>query len=153
GRGGTQIRLTAMLRKKDGGPRVALGFHRADAECEEPRYVNGQPLIGILGGWKTSPAHAHERQPAVWLLHPVPIEDGDTLDSKLTGDALGCVRLSTSPFAGVEPLRADAAAQLADALKPSTPQNAAEQGGLIPTTYLLSTAHDREAFGKFKDLE
>ncbi len=153
GRDSTQLRLTATLRKKDGGRSVGLSFHRADAEHEEPRYVNGQPLIGILSGWKTSPAHVRERQQAVWLLNPVKIEDGDTLTIKLSGDALGCVRLSTSPFAGVEPLRADAAARLAEALKAPPARNEDGLSGLLPTTYLLSTAHDREAFAKFKDLQ
>jgi hypothetical protein len=125
------VRLSATLKKMGGKP-TPIAFHRADAEHESPRYQMGQPVIGVLGGWKTDPKYAKQRQQAVWLLDPVKIADGDELIVKLAGDGLGRVRLSTSPIATLDPL--------------ATPN-------VTATAFLLSTAHDKAVYAKVKSLE
>ena len=131
GRDSTTVRLSATVKKKS-GKSVAISFHRAVAEHESPRYQMGQPVIGILGGWKTDPTYAKESQRAVWLLDPVNVVEGDDLIVKLTGAGLGRVRLSVSPIATLDPLAAP---------------------DLTATTYLLSTAYDKDEFAKVKKLE
>jgi hypothetical protein len=135
-RDSTTVRLSATLKKMGGKP-TPIVFHRADADHESPRYQMGQPVIGVLGGWKTDPKFAKQRQQAVWLLDPVKIADGDELIVKIAGDGLGRVRLSASPMATLDPLAA-APGKL--------------QVGLA-TVYLLSTAFDKEAYAKVKTLE
>jgi hypothetical protein len=130
-RDSSTARLTATFKKKDGKP-VAVTFRRAVAEHESPRYQMGQPVIGILGGWKTDLKFAKEPQRAVWLLDPVKVNAGDQLTVKVSGDGLGRVRLSTSPIAMLDPLAAASA---------------------TATTYLLSTAFDKDAYAKVKSLE
>ncbi|HEY1380968.1 MAG TPA: PSD1 and planctomycete cytochrome C domain-containing protein [Gemmataceae bacterium] len=141
GRDGSTVKLTASV-KKAGGKAVPVTFHRADAEHESPRYQLGQPVIGILGGWKTDPKHAKERQQAVWLLDPVQLADGDELVVKLSADGLGRVRLATSPVATLDPFRSASAVDL------SGTGNCA-----AATAYLLSTAFDKDAYAKAKALE
>ncbi len=131
-RDSTTVKLSASIKPKDGGKVVPVTFHRADTEHESPRYQMGQPIIGVLGGWKTDPKFAMQRQQAVWLLDPVTIGDGDELIVKLNGDGLGRVRLSVSPIATLDPLAAPK---------------------VTATAYLLSTAHDKAAYAKVKTLE
>jgi hypothetical protein len=136
GRDSATIKLSATLKPKDGRP-VTVKFHRADAEHETPRYQNGEPAIGVLGGWRTDPKFANQRQPAVWLLDPVAVADGDELVVKLAADGLGRVRLAVSPVASLDPL--------------GPPPSLALDG--IATPYLISSAHDPEAYAKCKVLE
>jgi hypothetical protein len=152
GRDSTTVKLTATLKTK-AGRSVTLAFHRADADEAEPRYAMGQSVIGVLGGWKTSPRHAHSRQQAAWLLEPVTVGDGDELTVKLFGDALGRVCVSASPFATLDPLRADLGERLGGALAVPPASRLTEQAVLLATTHLLSTAHDPAAFARFKSLE
>jgi hypothetical protein len=142
------VRLSATLKTK-AGKSVPLRFHRTDAEEEQPRYASGEPIIGVLSGWKTAPKHARSRQQAVWLADPVTVGEGDELIVKLSGDALGRVRLATSPFASLDPLSADLGPRLALALA----GRSAEQTQLLHTTYLISTAADAAAFARFKGLQ
>jgi hypothetical protein len=46
------IRLSAALKHK--GKETKVNFYRADADLKEPRYANGEELVGVLSGWKPS---------------------------------------------------------------------------------------------------
>ncbi|HEX4150430.1 MAG TPA: DUF1549 domain-containing protein, partial [Pirellulales bacterium] len=74
------IRVSASARSGKGKPR-ALNFYFADADSKEPRYEETEEVLGVHQGWKTSEAHAAERQTSVWLLNP-PLELAD--DERLT---------------------------------------------------------------------
>lgn len=134
GRTSSFIKLSASLKRKGGKP-AALTFHRAEAEHQVPRYQQGQQVIGVLGGWKIDPKFVRERQEAVWLLDPVRIDEGDEVVVKIAGEAMGRIRLATSPIASLDPL----ASRNSDAVS--------------PIGYLMSTAWDKEAYAKAKQLE
>lgn len=134
GRTSSFIKLSASLKRKNGKP-VALTFHRAEAAHQVPRYQQGQQVIGVLGGWKTDPKFVRERQEAVWLLDPVRIDEGDEVVVKIAGEALGRIRIATSPIASLDPL----VSRNSDTIS--------------PIGFLMSTAWDKEAYAKAKQLE
>jgi hypothetical protein len=129
-----------------------LAFYHADAGQKEPRYANGFEVIGVQGGWKLA-SSSQSPQSALYLLEkPLKVADGDKLVISLKSDNIGCVRLSVSPFAAENLLRSDLAANLASALQSPTNERSTEQRTLLNTTYLLSTAHDADAFAQYKPL-
>jgi hypothetical protein len=149
------IQFAAAVKPADGGKELKLGFFYADADGHQPRYSNGSAVLGIFdrAGWRTLPQRKGERQTAVWLLDkPVRLGDGDQLVVTLTSDNAGCVRLSTSPFAGDEPLRPESlAAELNAAL--TAEKRTAEQDALLAVEYLRGTAADAAALAKVRLLD
>jgi hypothetical protein len=146
------IRLSAALKRK--GKETKVSFYRADASHKEPRYANGEELIGVLTGWKPSGRHGNETQTAIWLPEPpLEVKPGDTLVVTLKGAVPLKVRFAASPFAAEDPLQAGAGAEFraALAIAPATWSNA--QRALLAERYLLSTQSDEEAFAKFKKLQ
>jgi hypothetical protein len=101
------IRLSAVLKRE--GKETKVVFYRADADYKEPRFDNGEELIGILQGWRPSDQHARETQTAVWLPEP-PLEatDGDRLVVTLKSTGPLTVRFAASPFAAEDPVQAGA---------------------------------------------
>jgi hypothetical protein len=144
------IRLTASTRGGKGKPRT-LNFYYADADFKEPRYADTEEIIGVHGGWKTSEAHAGERQTSIWLCNP-PIElaEGERLIIAVKPESsLVPVRLSVSPLAGrtpLEPLDPTVVAGIVeDQPKGKSRRRAAE-------AYFTSTGFDRPAYAEYLKL-
>jgi mono/diheme cytochrome c family protein len=80
-----------------------LGFYLADADRKSPRYFNGDEILGVLSGWRTSKEHADEAQAAVWCLStPARFGGGRTLTVEVKSPQAGRVRVSFSPI-GIGP--------------------------------------------------
>jgi hypothetical protein len=76
---------------------VAMVF--ADADAKEPRYANGQDIPGIMGGWRTRPDRARERQVGIWTLtQPLRVEEGDRWVVQIPNNTVARLRVSTSPI-------------------------------------------------------
>jgi mono/diheme cytochrome c family protein len=135
----SDIRLSASLRA--GGRSVPLAFSFADADHQELRYSLGLPVPGLQDVWKLAPDHAS--QTAVWLLNPpVNISSNATLILNLGAAEVASLRVSVSPFAADEPLRAGADASLRVALNRMALFRSDEQRHLLERAFLLSTDAD-----------
>lgn len=147
------VQLAATLEPAK-GKETRLAFRDADADHKEPRYRNGDALIGVKEGWKTSAGHAKEPQTSVWLLDtPVQLGEGDQLVVTLKSDNLGCVRLAVSPFAAADPRQPVVTQALAAALgTPPSAQTTAQRDALHEA-YFLGTGWDAEAFARFRTLQ
>ncbi len=143
------LKVAASVRGADGKEReLAISF--AEANAKEPRYDSGAEAIGVTGSWKL-PRTKTQRLPAsVWLLDPpVQLAANEKLVVTITGDTALPLRVRTSPFGAVDPLRV-AAKALRDALLAD--QRTEKQRNLLTDAWLLSTAADRAAFDKSKQL-
>ncbi|MDB5321745.1 MAG: Protein of unknown function (DUF1553)/Protein of unknown function (DUF1549)/Planctomycete [Phycisphaerales bacterium] len=146
------VTLAAAYTPKNSKAESRLAFYHADADHKEPRYANGFEVIGIQGGWRLS-ASSQSPQSALYLLEkPIKAAEGDKLVISIKSDNIGCVRLSVSPFASEDLLHSDRVANIATALQSPSAARSADQHTLLNTTYLLSTAHDPEAFAAYKPL-
>jgi hypothetical protein len=144
------IRLSATLRRN--GKETKVNFHRAEADLKEPRFADGEELIGILGGWKPSAQHAAKTQTGVWLPEPpIDVREGDKLIVTLKSPKPLTVRLASSPFAAANPLQAGASASLAAAFESAGPSG--PQLEILAERFLLSTQADTNAFSQFKELQ
>ncbi len=146
------LRLSVVLKHKDKETKVS--FYRADADHKEPRYANGEEVIGILSGWKPSTVHTSETQTAVWLTSPpLEVKSGDTLMVTLKSSGPLTARLAASPFAANDPLHAGADAESRAALELAPEGRNTSQRELLAERYLLSTQADKDAFSQFKKLQ
>ena len=146
------LRLSVVLKHKDKETKVS--FYRADADHKEPRYANGEEVIGILSGWKPSTVHTSETQTAVWLTSPpLEVKSGDTLMMTLKSSGPLTARLAASPFAANDPLHAGADAEFRAALELAPEGRNTSQRELLAEHYLLSTQADKDAFSQFKKLQ
>jgi len=146
------VRLSASL-KRD-GKETKVSFYRADAAGKEPRYANGEEVIGVLPGWRPSTRRANETQVAVWLPEPpMDIKAGDSLVVTLRSAGPLTVRLAASPFAAEDPVQSGADAAFRDALAIAPATWSDVQRELLSGRYLLSTQADKEAFATFKKLQ
>ncbi len=87
---------TVTLRGKGGQETpVKLGYGGADV-WEPLKWAGGEPVRGLLAGWKVRADHRHA---AVWLLEkPLAVAAGDTLVVTLKREKVGAVRVSVSPL-------------------------------------------------------
>ncbi len=149
------IHLSARL--KHAGEETNLNFYRADADFKDPRYDNGEEIVGVLPGWLPANRHADETQNAVWLAEPpLKFEDGDTLIVTLKSRAPLTGRFFASPFAAEDPLQAGSTEEFRAALNNFTGgsnQRKDAQAELLAERYLLSTQSDKDAFNRFKELQ
>jgi hypothetical protein len=142
--------LSAAVRSADGKDRkLAISF--ADATAKSPRYRNGGDLPGITDGWNL-PTNKTDRPPSgIWLLDPpVQLAAGEKLILAITGDTAAPLRVFTSPFGASDPLEV-AGKALRDALQEPDLGTPAQKA-LLADTWLLSTAADRPAFDRAKEL-
>jgi hypothetical protein len=140
------VRLAAAVRDAAGKDRK-LTFVHAEASAKETRYENGFDVLGIVTGWKL-PREAALPLVGVWTLpEPLTLQAGEHLVVTLTTDTLPPFRISTSPFAALEPL-----AVASDALRAAvlaTPEHhTAEQSATLAEAWLASTAANRERLQK-----
>ncbi|MBX6311482.1 MAG: PSD1 domain-containing protein [Isosphaeraceae bacterium] len=149
----TLIQVAATLRSATTGRSSPLAFAHADADVKDERYANGAPILGVKDGWKTSSQHERAKQTAVWLLDtPVQVSEGDQLLLTIKSDAVGCVRVSVSPFGCEDPRRDDLDEALIQALQADPESRSPEQAERLRTLYLLSTAWDPTAWAEYRTL-
>ncbi|HSH96176.1 MAG TPA: DUF1549 and DUF1553 domain-containing protein, partial [Roseimicrobium sp.] len=152
-RGGATNSITVKLSgsvQTAGGKAVALNFRHADAAFKAPRYDDGEEVIGIRTGWKTSEHHVGEINSAVWVLNePLTLGADDVITVKVDAPGAGCVRVSVSPFAPVDVLDAGAMVALSKALKQSG--RAARQK--VEEAYLLGTGWNRDSLAQHRSLQ
>src|SRR6266568_1063115 len=149
-RNGTALALAATLKVKE-GKEIKLPFYFAEADHKEERYANGLPIIGVKALWQISPDH--EEQAAVWLLDkPVPLSEGDALVVNLGNLAVASARVSVSPFAASDPMKAGIGQPLRKALVKKWRRAPAERD-LVARTFLLSTLCDTEAVAQVRQLQ
>jgi hypothetical protein len=139
-------------RAESAATETRLRFYHADTTHKEERYANGENILGVQGGWRTSAEHFQSAQSAVYLLDPpIVVSEGDKLVLGLGTSALGHVRISVSPFARQDPSQMmDFGATLAEALQADKPAHA--QKRLFDEVYYLSTATGRGSLAQFKQL-
>ena len=100
------IRLSAAVKPADGAKERKVSFEHADADYKEVIYSNGLPETSVEGRWKVSSKDLKSPQIAVYLFdRPVQLKENDTLVLTIPGDAIGCARVSVSPFATADPLQ------------------------------------------------
>ncbi len=143
----TTLKVSAALRKTGAKKEASIAFRYADANLKEPRYKDGEEVIGIKDGWKTSAKNSTKAHTSVWLLEtPVTVAAGDVITVKLENNNAASVRVSVSPFAPQRPLAADALASLRDALKKDSKATRA----MVEEAYLAGTGWDKEALGRYQ---
>lgn len=146
------IRLSAALKQQAGETKVS--FYRGDANRKEPRYANGEEVIGVLSGWKPSPARASETHFAIWLTEPpLDVKDGDTLIVTLKSAAPLTARLAASPFGANDPVNSGVDDAFRAALDAAPEGRTSTQRELLAERYLLSRQPDKNAFVHFKKLQ
>ncbi|MBI3852829.1 MAG: PSD1 domain-containing protein [Verrucomicrobia bacterium] len=148
---GGSLALTATLKSGDGTNETKLVFFHAEADRKEERYFNGASIIGVKDLWQLSTDP--ELQTAVWLLDkPVRVKNGDSLVVNLGNVAISSARISVTPFAAEDPLKAGSGEPLAKAL--SSYDNSKAISALLNETYLLSTGcWDADEFAQYKTIE
>ncbi len=147
----TGLRLTASVKPAKGKARD-VGIYFADANEKEPRYEGGEEVIGVTGGWRPPKTQGERPAASVWLLDPpVRLAADDQLVVTIRGDAAVPLRISVSPLAAAEPMRA-ASKAVREALLAPPEKRTAKQSDLLADTWLWSTAPDRAAFDKGKEL-
>ncbi|HKS38920.1 MAG TPA: PSD1 and planctomycete cytochrome C domain-containing protein [Verrucomicrobiae bacterium] len=149
GGGATFLAPSAALMRQGKEREEKLSFHHAEADRKEERYANGHAIIGVKDAWRFSTEYKKSKQTAVWLLDkPLRVADGDALLISCGTSAMGCVRVSFTPFAAQDPLKSGRGAGLAKAMR-KTP---GPRDDLVKAAYFLGTGWDAEAFGRFKTL-
>jgi hypothetical protein len=145
------LKLAMSVKSPDGKQRK-VGVSYADATAKEPRYADGAEVSGIVGSWKLPRAKTDRRPAGVWLLDPpVQLGEDDRLVLTVTGDTAVPLRIFTSPLAATDPLKV-AAKPLRDALAAPADQRTPAQQRLLADAWLLSTAADRAAYDRAKEL-
>ena len=145
----TMVKLTAAAKSKGSKQQRTISFYDAEADHKEVRYVNGYTAIGVKDGWKTSVQFEKSPQTAVYLLdEPIKATNGDVLTVQLGKSAVGCARISVSPFANKEPLKSGGGEELKKALSKWFHKSTAQ----LNETYLLSAQPGSGAFAEFKKL-
>jgi hypothetical protein len=148
------VQLSASVKSAKAGKETPLAIFDADADHKELRYANGFSLIGVKDGWRTAAGQADHAQTSVWLLdQPVKLAEGDRLLITVRSDNLGCVRLSVSPLAALDPRQPVASDAFRQALAAAPQARTPAQTDLLHTAYLLGTGWDSTAFAEVKRLQ
>ena len=144
------VSLAASLKSQGASKETKLAFYAADADQKEERYANGFAILGVKDVWQISTDHGH--QFAVWLLDkPIRAKPGDALVVELGNLAVASVRVSVSPFAAEDPLRAGVGEPLKKALAKRLRLNPADRD-LLNSAYLLGTHWDADALTRVRKL-
>lgn len=141
----TLLRPTFSLTGGDPAKPRPLAVRHAQANHATPRYDNGFEIIGVQSGWKIEPPLTTQPLAAIYFLDPpVRIGTRELLKITLPGNALGCLRVSCSPLAPLDPgypsLPGDLAIGLNDPF-------------LARAFQIRSTAWDAQAYGALKRLD
>ena len=147
---GKNVKISASVKSADGKTRK-LAMYFGDSATKAPLYSSGAEVIGTTADWKL-PRQETNNLNAVWFLDPpVKLAPKDKLILTVTGDSPLPLRFFFSPFAGHDPVSFDGPA-LARALNANPEARTPEQQALLVKTWLLSTATDRVAFNRYKEL-
>ena len=145
------LKLAASVKSAD-GKETALGIYFADATAKEPRYSDGEEILGVTGGWRLPMKKSGHTPASMWLLDPpAQLAAGDKLVVKITGDTAVPLRISTTPLGASDPF-AVAPEALLKAIREQGDRRSPEQRALIADAWIWSTAPDRAAFDKCKQL-
>lgn len=143
------VKFTAALKSQTGAKETPISFYHSEADRKEERYSNGAAGIGVQDGWKTSRQYEKSTQTAIYLLDkPIQAKAGDQLILKLGKSGVGCVRVSTSPFADQNPLNSGASQSLAALVSKTSGDNFNQ----LCQTYFLSAAPEVFPFQEYKAL-
>ncbi|MCC7375327.1 MAG: PSD1 domain-containing protein [Verrucomicrobiales bacterium] len=98
GRSSGSLQPSMQWVKSATGETTSVAMVYADADAKEPRYANGEDILGIMGGWRTRPDRARDRQVGTWTLaRPVHVEEGDRWVIQIPNNPVARLRVSTSP--------------------------------------------------------
>jgi len=159
---GKALKLSANVRSADGKVRK-LGIYFGDASAKEPQYNNGTEILGVTKEWKL-PRERVRQLNACWFLDPpVKLAPTEKLVVAISGDNPLPLVISLSPFAGRAAKssvsfddraleRALGEPDLDGKPFPEPKDRTIEQQRLLTETWLLSTATDRPAFDRYKEL-
>jgi len=148
---GKSLKFTASVKSADGKIRK-LGAYYADATGKGRRYDNGAEVFGVATEWKLPRKKTDQSPSAVWFLDPpVKLAAKEKLVVTISGDNPLPLRVSLSPFAARDPLGIDIPA-LRTALDTPAAKRTGPQEQLLAETCLFSTAADRPAFDRYKEL-
>jgi len=150
GRGGgaPTVQVSFSLRSESGRETKLLVYF-ADADLKDDRFVNGYPVIGIKDAWKTSSADSRARQSGFYVLDkPLAASHADQLIISVNRNGPGCIRISTSPIATLNPVDASSLDAVRDSLAASHPEDESP----ARLSYLLSTGHDSESLSQVRSL-
>ena len=147
---GKTVRVSVSVKPAEGDLRK-LEPYFGEATAKQERYNGGEEILGLSDGWKLPKTRPDGPLAAVWHFDPVQLSATDELVVTLSGENRLAVRVSTSPFAARQPLALDARA-LRKALEAPQAERKAADLDLLAEHWLLSTAADRGAFGRVKQL-
>ncbi|MFO0985008.1 MAG: PSD1 and planctomycete cytochrome C domain-containing protein [Planctomycetota bacterium] len=148
GAGDTTIGVSATVLTRSDAVEHALAWRHADANHKAPRYFNGHEIIGTKDAWAVAARDPRAPPGGGYMLGaPRALAPGDTLSVEVSGEGLGCVRVSSSPIAPADVLLPDVGAELTRALQSDAP------AALALETYLRSTAWHATAFAQLVRLD
>jgi hypothetical protein len=153
GRAGKVLKLSASVKGADGKTRK-VGIYFGDSFTKDPQYKLGVETLGVTGGWKL-PRHDEKDLQARWFLDPpVTLAPKEKLILTMSGNNPLPLRVSVSPFAG--PCSADRIGcdvpAVGRALKTPAKARTEAERHLLVQTWLASTAEDRPAFDRYKEV-
>jgi len=144
------FKVTAQ-RKTTGGKTTPLPFHFAAADRKQPRYANGEELLGVTELWNPPAEPRDQTLTSIWLLgQPVRFEQGEELLVTLTAD-VAPVRISITPLASPSPLQS-ANAEIVRAAKVAASARSPEQERLLAMTYAVSIASPPSVWKQISEL-
>ena len=149
--GASGISLTPAFRIRQPGATGELNpaIRLSEADHQTPSYAGTEEILGLEGGWKTSPPQADQPHTAVWLLEqPVDLEPDAVLIIRLNGHNAGRLRVSLSPLAPLQPL--EDPARLAPLLDTPDLQN---PDARLAQLWLAQSGHDRGTRALWATLE
>jgi hypothetical protein len=147
------VKLSASVYSPRSSKDRPLSFFLAEADFKEPRYFNGNEILGILEGWQSSKQRKNQKQSAIWYLDkPVELAADDELKIAVQTDSAGCIRLSLSPF-GFDPdgrpgLDGDQRAALAT----RSDRRTSRQVEVVRELYCLATGEDSTTWSELRSL-
>ena len=147
--GASTVKFTASLKQAGKKETKKLEFYHAEADLKDTLYIGGSAEIGVKQAWKISAKHDKETQTAVYLLDaPFKAVAGDVLAVQFGKGAVGCARISVTPFANPEPMKSGADKELAKILASNSRKNRRIQSDI----YLFSASTGDNDYAEFKKL-
>ena len=132
------------------GKSVKQAIDHADADRKDERYVSGSAVVGVASQWRTSSRHASELQTSVYrLAKSVHLDEGDRLVVTVKSDAVGCVRLATSPFLPDDYQNPAIDPALLEAIRSDRP----EDRSVVRSAYLVGTGADGDTLAAVRVIE
>lgn len=153
GAGDALVRVAARIvsEPQEGGPKAEreLRFRAAEGERAKPRYVNGAPIRGVVGGFWVDAGEPGSTARARYLLdEPLETKAGDSLVLTIDG-RIGAARVRVSPFASESADPRESFATLREALLGADPAADPRVGA----AYLRATGFDAAAFSRLVGLD